>query len=245
MAFCFDSSPCATLSSRSCSTHLVILFSNSAFPPELYSILIISPLSCPRVCCLLSVRKHLFCSSDYLSAVVLADFVLLLFSSPVGLVLLFLHPFFLILSPASIGLWSALCPGFSLFVCSSLHGIPPAHLCSHPALLLDLSGGCLLPSRCLSAPPARLKPVSVRWMPAGWFLGLSFCFRCINTFLFCHLLLDSGLVPDSTDWPLWIQRVRSLCDQPLLIKELFSAIKPASSRPQVRRFRLSQPRWRN
>ncbi len=69
---------------------------------------------------------------------------------------------FLILSPASIGLWSALCPGFSLFVCSSLHGIPPTHLCSHPALLLDLSGGCLLPSRCLSAPPARLKPVSVR-----------------------------------------------------------------------------------
>ncbi len=71
-------------------------------------------------------------------------------------ILSFLH------SPASIGLWSALCPGFSLFVCSSLHGIPPAHLCSHPALLLDLSVGCLLPSRRLSAPPARLKPVSVR-----------------------------------------------------------------------------------
>ncbi len=85
MAFCFDSSPCAPLSSRSCSAHLVILFANSPFPPELYSILIISPLSCPRVCCLLSVCKHLFCSSDYLSAVVLADFVLLLFSSPVGL----------------------------------------------------------------------------------------------------------------------------------------------------------------
>ncbi len=36
----------------------------------------------------LSVRKHLFCSSIYLSAVVLADFVLLYFSSPVGLALL-------------------------------------------------------------------------------------------------------------------------------------------------------------
>ncbi len=94
MAFCFDSSPCAPLSSRSCSAHLVILFTNSPFPPALYSIFIISPLSCPRVCCFLSVRKHLFCSSDYLSAVVLADFVLLLFSSPVGLALLFLHPFF-------------------------------------------------------------------------------------------------------------------------------------------------------
>ncbi len=60
MAFCFDSSPCAPLSSRSCSAHHVILFGNSPFPPALYSILIISPSSCPRVCCLLSVRMHLF-----------------------------------------------------------------------------------------------------------------------------------------------------------------------------------------
>ncbi len=42
LAFCFDSSPCAPLSSRSCSAHLVILFANSPFPPALYSILIIS-----------------------------------------------------------------------------------------------------------------------------------------------------------------------------------------------------------
>ncbi len=207
MAFCFDSSSCAPLSSRSCSAHLVILFANSAFPPALYSILIISPLSCPRVCCFLSVRKHLFCSSEYLSAVVLADFVLLLFSSPVGLALLFLHPFFLILSPASIGLWSALCPDFSLFVCSSLHGIPPAHLCSHPALLLDLSGGCLLPSRCLSTPPARLKPVSVRHavevnfspsVNASWLIfGTEFLFSLYKYIFVFHLLLDSGLVPDT------------------------------------------------
>ncbi len=60
MAFCYDSSPCAPLSSWSCSAHLVILFANSPFPPALYSILIISLLSCPRVCCLLSVRMHLF-----------------------------------------------------------------------------------------------------------------------------------------------------------------------------------------
>ncbi len=93
MAFCFDSSPCAPLSSRSGSAHLVILFANYPLPPALYSILIISSLSCPRVCCFLLVREHLFCSSDYLSAVVLADFVLLYFSSPVGLAL-FLHPFF-------------------------------------------------------------------------------------------------------------------------------------------------------
>ncbi len=69
------------------------LFANYPLPPALYSILIISSLSCPRVCCFLLVREHLFCSSDYLSAVVLADFVLLYFSSPVGLAL-FLHPFF-------------------------------------------------------------------------------------------------------------------------------------------------------
>ncbi len=95
MAFCFDSSPCAPLSSRSCSAHLVILFANSPFPPALYSILIISSFQNALVSAFfLSVRKHLFCSSDYLSAVVLADFVLLYFSSPVGLALLFLHPFF-------------------------------------------------------------------------------------------------------------------------------------------------------
>ncbi len=87
MAFCFDSSPCAPLSSRSCSAHLVILFANSPFPPALYSILIISSFLNALVSAVffLSVRKHLFCSSDYLSAVVLADFVLLYFSSPVGL----------------------------------------------------------------------------------------------------------------------------------------------------------------
>ncbi len=36
-----------------------------------------------------------------------------------------LHSCVLILTPASLGLWSALCLGFSLLVCPSLHGIPP------------------------------------------------------------------------------------------------------------------------
>ncbi len=42
MAFCFDSSPCAPLSLRSCSAHLVILFANSPFPPAL-----VVPVECP------------------------------------------------------------------------------------------------------------------------------------------------------------------------------------------------------
>ncbi len=117
MAFCFDSSPCAPLSSRSGSAHLVILFANYPLPPALYSILIISSLSCPRVCCFLLVREHLFCSSDYLSAVVLADFVLLYFSSPVGLAL-FLHPFFYTLTC----LYRTLVGSLSLvFHCSCAH----------------------------------------------------------------------------------------------------------------------------
>ncbi len=158
MAFCFDSSPCAPLSSRSCSAHLVILFANSPFPPALYSILIISSFQNALVSAVfLSVCKHLFCSSDYLSAVVLADFVLLYFSSPVGLALLFLHPFFYTLTCLYRTLVGSLPWFFTVRVLVSSR-----HPCSHPALLLDLSGGCLLPSRRLSAPPARLKPVSVR-----------------------------------------------------------------------------------
>ncbi len=109
----------------------------------------------------LSVRKHLFCSSDYLSAVVLADFVLLYFSSPVGLALLFLHPFFYTLTCLYRTLVGSLPWFFTVRVLvSSRHPCRSSLLAS--ALLLDLSGGCLLPSRRLSAPPARLKPVSVR-----------------------------------------------------------------------------------
>ncbi len=56
-----------------CPTLLVILFANSSSPPALYSVLIISPLSCPRVCCLVSVRMH--CSeAQFISLmVILAD----------------------------------------------------------------------------------------------------------------------------------------------------------------------------
>ncbi len=74
-----------------------LLFYLLILPSHLHSILSsLSPVFKMPSCLLffLSVRKHLFCSSDYLSAVVLADFVLLYFSSPVGLALLFLHPFF-------------------------------------------------------------------------------------------------------------------------------------------------------
>ncbi len=47
---------------------LVILFANSPSSPALYFVLIISLLSCPRVCCLVSVRYALFWSSDHLAA---------------------------------------------------------------------------------------------------------------------------------------------------------------------------------
>ncbi len=40
------------------SAPLVILFANSPSSPALYFVLIISPLSCPRVCCLMSVRMR-------------------------------------------------------------------------------------------------------------------------------------------------------------------------------------------
>ncbi len=73
-----------------------LLFYLLILPSHLHSILSsLSPVfKMPSCLLFLSVRKHLFCSSVYISAVVLADFVLLYFSSPVGLALLFLHPFF-------------------------------------------------------------------------------------------------------------------------------------------------------
>ncbi len=160
MAFCFDSALCAPLSSRSCSAHLVILFANSSFPPALYSILIISPFSCPRFCCFLSVRKHLFCSSEYLSAVVLAD-VLLYFSSPVGLALLFLHHLFYTLTCLYRTLVGSLPWFFAVHVLvSSRHPSRSSRFVSYASpgskrrLFIAFS-----PPLC---PPARLKPISVR-----------------------------------------------------------------------------------
>ncbi len=157
MAFCFDSSPCAPLSSWSCSAHLVILFANSPFPPALYSILIISPLSCPRVCCFLSVRKHLFYSSDYLSAVVLADFVLLYFSSPVGLALQFLHPFFYTLTCLYRTLVGSLPWCFTVRVLVSSRHPSRSSLLASSASPGSQRRLFIAFSR-LSAPPARLKP---------------------------------------------------------------------------------------
>ncbi len=140
---------------------LVILFANSPSSPALYFALIISPLSCPCVFCLVSVLYALFWSSDHLATVVLSD--------PVSFCLFFLvmvvwHSYFcnpsFFYTPLSLGLWSALCLGFSLPVCPSLHGNPsPIPLCSRPVPPLDFGEGWLLPSRRHSAPLARLKPV--------------------------------------------------------------------------------------
>ncbi len=128
------------------SAPLVVLFANSPSSPALYFVLIISPLSC-----LVSVRNALFWSSDHLAAVVLSD--------PVSFCLFFLvlsvwhscfcNPSFFYM-PASLGLWSALCLGFSLPVCPSLHSNPsPIPLCSCPAPPLDFGGGyCLSPPLC-------------------------------------------------------------------------------------------------
>ncbi len=76
------------------SAPLVILFANSPSSPALYFVLIISPLSCPRVCCLMSVRMRYSECSVRLAAGCLSDPTsLFIFSSPVGLAHLLLHPF--------------------------------------------------------------------------------------------------------------------------------------------------------
>ncbi len=198
----------------------------------------------------LSVRKHLFCSSDYLSAVVLADFVLLYFSSTVGLALLFLHPFFYTLTCLHRTLVGSLPWFFTVRVLvSSRHPSRSSLLASSaspgsqrrlfiafsPPLCPDGSAEAGL---CSARRGSELLAIGECQLVDFW--DWVFGFRCIIFFYF-----SPAVGFRSHSWPLWIQRVRSLCDQPLLIKELFSAIKPASSRPQVRRFRLSQPRWRN
>ncbi len=55
------------------SAPLVILFANSPSSPALYFVLIISPLSCPRVCCLMSVRMRYSECSVRLAAGCLSD----------------------------------------------------------------------------------------------------------------------------------------------------------------------------
>ncbi len=63
-----------------------------------------------------------------------------------------------------------------------------------------------MPSRCLSAPPARLKSVSVRHavevdyflvVNASWLIfGTEFLFSLFKYIFVFHLLLDPGPVPD-------------------------------------------------
>ncbi len=76
MVFCFDSSPCAPLSLWCLPRPPCYPICYSSSPPALYSVLIISPLSCPRICCLVSVRLR--CSEAQIISllVVLADPVL-------------------------------------------------------------------------------------------------------------------------------------------------------------------------
>ncbi len=119
MAFCF---------AHRGLTPPTLLFYLLILPSHLHSILSsLSPLYHALVSAVFCQSVSICSEAQIISLlVVLADIVLFLFSSPVGLALLFLHPSFFILTPASLGLWSALCLGFSLFVCSSLHGNPPA-----------------------------------------------------------------------------------------------------------------------
>ncbi len=105
-----------------CRAILVILSANSSSPPALYSVLIISPLSCPHVCCLVSV--HMLCSeAQFISLlIILADPVSFCLSCQSGAPVFAILPFRYM--PASLGVWTALCLGVSLTVCPSLHGIP-------------------------------------------------------------------------------------------------------------------------
>ncbi len=80
-------------------------------------------MSCVNpLCVVLNFRSSCCCC-----CVIWPCLVLLIFSSPVGLWLLFLQSF-LFYMLASLGLWSAL--GFSLPVCQSLHGNPSTNVVS-------------------------------------------------------------------------------------------------------------------
>ncbi len=80
-------------------------------------------MSCVNpLCVVLKFRSSCCCC-----CVIWPCLVLFIFSSPVGLWLLFLQSF-LFYMPASLGLWSAL--GFSLPVCHSLHGNPSTNVVS-------------------------------------------------------------------------------------------------------------------
>ncbi len=84
----------------------------------------------PRVCCLVSVRYALFWSSDHLSAAVVLSVSFCLFFLVLSIWgSCFCNPFFFYM-PASLGLWSALCLGFSLPVCPSLQGNPSPNVVS-------------------------------------------------------------------------------------------------------------------
>ncbi len=139
-----------------------LLFYLLILPSHLHSILSsLSPLFHALVSAVfLSVRKHLFCSSEYLSAVVLAD-VLLYFSSPVGLALLFLHHLFYTLTCLYRTLVGSLPWFFAVHVLvSSRHPSRSSRFVSYASpgskrrLFIAFS-----PPLC---PPARLKPISVR-----------------------------------------------------------------------------------
>ncbi len=105
-----------------CRAILVILSANSSSPPALYSVLIIFPLSCPHVCCLVLVR--MLCSeAQFISLlIILADPVSFCLSCQSGAPVFAILPFRY--TPASLGIWTALCLSVSLTVCPSLHGIP-------------------------------------------------------------------------------------------------------------------------
>ncbi len=164
-------------------------------PPTLLFYLLILPSHLNSILSSLSPLYHalvsaVFCQSVCICSeaqiisllVVLADLVL--FSSPVGPALLFLHPSFPLYDSARLSALVFPCSYARLFTVSL-----PFHLCSHPALPLDFSGGCLSAPRRLGWSRSLFGTLwkwTTFWrlMPAGWFLVLSFCFRCLNKCLF-------------------------------------------------------------
>ncbi len=167
-----------------CRAILVILSANSSSPPALYSVLIISPLSCPHVCCLVSVR--MLCSeAQFISLlIILADPVSFCLSCQSGAPVFAILPFRYM--PASLGEDSSLPWRFpDRMPVSSQY--PLLFISARIRHSLWIRGSCLLTSRCLSAPLARLKPVCLSRCGSGLFSG-SLCHPAdFGTESFCFL----------------------------------------------------------
>ncbi len=191
-------------------------------PPHLLSCLLILPPHLHSILCSLSPLYHalvfaVLCQSIMRYSEVQIISLPVVLSDPVSFCLFFLvlsvwrscfcNPSFFY-TPASLGLWSALCLGFSLPVCQSLHSNPSRFSSARARRFLWFSAAafyCLLAAalpRWLGWSRSDLRAVQVDYLLAVYAIRLIvwdwafFCFHCFNKFCVIHLLLDPGLVSD-------------------------------------------------